>query len=83
MWWFEYAWPISGTIRRYGLVEVGVTFWKKCVTVGVGFEVLCLTSVQGERMSSWLPAEDSLFLDEDIELLAPSLAPRLTAMIMD
>ena len=41
------AWPIeSGTIRRYGLVEVGVALlkymwlcWKKCVTVEVGFEV--------------------------------------------
>jgi hypothetical protein len=29
MWWFEYAWLMeSGTIRRCGLVEVGVALWQ-------------------------------------------------------
>ena len=30
----------SGTIRRYGLVELGVALcWRKCITVWMGFEV--------------------------------------------
>jgi hypothetical protein len=43
------AWPIgSGAIRGCGFVGVGVallewvwSFWRKCVTVEVGFEVSC------------------------------------------
>ena len=41
-------WPLgSGTAKKCGLIGVGVAYWRKCVTVGVGFEVssmfkLCL-----------------------------------------
>ena len=36
LWWFEYAWPMgSGTIRRRGLVGVGVVCLKEmCHCVG-------------------------------------------------
>lgn len=34
------TWPMgNGTIRRNGLVGVDVLCWRKCVTMGVGFEV--------------------------------------------
>ena len=36
--------PGSGTIRRYGFVGVGVAFWRKCVTVGMGFETFLLAA---------------------------------------
>ena len=36
--------PGSGTLRRFGLVKVGMAFWRKCVTVGVGFETLFLAA---------------------------------------
>ena len=29
----------SGTIKSYGLGVVAVAFWRKCATVGVGFDV--------------------------------------------
>ena len=33
------SWPTgSGTIRRCGLVAVGVAYWMKCVTAEAGFE---------------------------------------------
>lgn len=59
--------------------------WRKCVTMGVGFEVsyIRLRLHQGQKLaSSWLPTEEGLFLlpsDQDGELSAPSLAPCLPA----
>ena len=47
---------------RCGLVVVGVAFWKKCVTVEVGFEILLLTT--------WKPVFFCLPLDQDVKLLA-------------
>ena len=42
MWWLV---PGTGTIRRCGIgVGVALLEERKCVTVGVGFEVLCLSS---------------------------------------
>jgi hypothetical protein len=34
--------PGSGTIWKWGLVGVGVAFWRKHVPVGVGFESFLL-----------------------------------------
>jgi hypothetical protein len=34
--------PGSGTIRKCALVGLGVVCWRKCVTLGVGFEALLL-----------------------------------------
>ena len=34
--------PGSGTIRRCGLVGVGVALWSRCVTVGMGFKTFIL-----------------------------------------
>ena len=36
--------PGSGTIKRYGLVGVGMVFWRKCVTVGVDFKTVTLAA---------------------------------------
>jgi hypothetical protein len=51
---------MSGTIRRYGLVGVGVACWRKCVTMGAGFKVsgssLLLPKVQVE-LSAPSPAQ--------------------------
>ena len=57
--------------------------WRKCVTVGVGFEVLCSTLpsaaettllVAWKAIFSWLPS------DQDAELLDPPI-PSLPAML--
>ena len=67
----QYTWPMGcATIRRFGLVGVGVALlewvwpcWRKCVTVEVGFEVSYM-------FKSVLPLLS-------VELSAPSLAPHL------
>ena len=57
------AWPIgSGTTRRYGLVEVGVAFWRKCVTVEAGFEASYAQVRPNVAHSLLLPS------DQDAEL---------------
>jgi hypothetical protein len=34
MWWFKYILPMgSGTIRRFGLVGIGVALSEECVSV--------------------------------------------------
>lgn len=33
--------PTESTIRRFGLLGVGGACWRKCVTMEMGFEVLC------------------------------------------
>lgn len=38
LWLFERKWPFKGRALLRGLVEVGVAFSGKCVTVRVGFE---------------------------------------------
>ena len=61
--------PGNGTIRRCGLVGVVWPHWRKCVTLGVGFETLLL--------AAW----DSAFclpLEQRVEVSAPP-APRLPA----
>ena len=55
--------PGSGTIRRCGLVGVGLTLLKKCVIVGMGFKTLIL--------GPWKPVFSFLPLEQDVELSAP------------
>ena len=45
LWWFEFAWP---SWWHYPLIEVWPC-WRKCVSVRVGFGVLCLSSAQDRR----------------------------------
>jgi hypothetical protein len=66
LWWVKY--PGNGTIRRYGLVGVGVALlewvwpcWRKCVTVWVGNVILLLAAW---LIDFWLP------LEQDVELSA-------------
>jgi hypothetical protein len=48
-WWFEYAWPMgSGTLKRYGLVRIGMAL----------LEEVCHCVDGLLRASSWLPVED-------------------------
>jgi hypothetical protein len=48
----------SGTIRRCGLVEIGVALWRKCITVGVGFKTLVLQA--WKPLFSYLPSEQKV-----------------------
>lgn len=55
--------PESGTVKRRGLVGIGVACWRKCFTVRQDFETLLV--------AAW---ETPLFgrqLDQDVELSAP------------
>jgi hypothetical protein len=58
------AWPMGGgTVRRCG------PCWKKCETVGMGFEVSYAQALPSVEQSPSLPA------DQDIQLSASSPAP--------
>jgi hypothetical protein len=57
----------SGSVRRCGFVGVGVTCWRKCVTVGAGFEVF-YAPVIFSHCPLLLPA------NQVVELSAPSPA---------
>jgi hypothetical protein len=59
-----------GTIRRCGLVEVGVTLLEEVCYCGVGFETLFLATLQ--TVCPWLP------FSEDADPLSPP-APCLPA----
>jgi hypothetical protein len=90
------AWPLrSSTVRRHGLVDVGMALLKElyhCVG-GLGglFAQLHLVrnlslflTAYGRQVSSWLPAENCPLLlpvDKDVQLLAPS-APCLDAAML-
>jgi hypothetical protein len=66
----------TGTIRRCGLVKVGVALLEEVCHCGGGFwGLICLSCAQhGIAVSSWQPEEDYPLLlpvDQDVELLAP------------
>ena len=66
------AWPMgSGTIRRCDL-GVGWLCWRKCIILGVGFEV-SYAQAPGRVAHSLL----LLPVDQNVELSAPSLVPCL------
>jgi hypothetical protein len=55
--------PGSGTIRRCGLVRVGLALLEEVCHCGVSFKILVL--------AAWRPVLFCLPLDEDVELAAP------------
>ena len=62
----------SDTLRRFGLVGVGVALWSGC---GLGGSVpLWGQDLRSKKFSSFL-----LPVDQDVEVSAPSPAPRLPA----
>ena len=58
MWWFEYAWPMgSGTVRRRGLVGIGVDLLEEVCHWGwMGFEVSNVQIFKPGSLSHSLPA---------------------------
>ena len=71
------AWPTeSGTIRRCGLVGIGVTLLKEvCYCVGWLCCLLVLKLYPVPKEASWMPVESWLPSDQDVEISAPSPAP--------
>lgn len=67
----------SDTIRRFGLVGVGVACWGKCITVEVDFEITC-AQVMPIVMHSLL-----FTVDQDKELSGHSQAPYLSNCCID
>ena len=70
------AWPIgSGTIRRCGLIGQVWDCWRKCVTMGAGFQVSYAQAMPSVAYSLLLPVDQStqtpqLFLQHHVCLYA-------------
>jgi hypothetical protein len=67
LWWFEYAWPMgSGTLRRCGLVGVGLALLEEESWWGWALRSYAQAQPSVKREPpSWLPSY------QDVELLAP------------
>lgn len=69
------AWLISSGIRRCGLIGVGVALWRKCVTVGAGFEVSCVQATLSVAQSP------SVAFRQNAQLLLSVSQPQLNVFL--